>query len=490
MAQVLFEEGLVDLGAAGEYVNGLDDVLAAVRDFTPEVVARVTGISADTIRRLARDLADAAAAAVYGRIGTCTQEFGTVASWLVDVVNTLTGNLDKPGGAMFPKPAAGGINTRGTPRYGRGVTLGRHTSRVRGLPETYGEIPVSCLSDEIETQGDGQVRALVTIAGNPALSTPNSRRLDNALASLEFMVSIDMYINETTRHADVVLPTPSPLTKSHYDIGFYQFAIRNIANFSPAVLPLADGEMEEWRILATLTLIAQGAGADADPALVDDQAASSLAASIGIDLAELGPRIGPDRLVDLMLRGGPYGLTLDKLLENPHGIDLGPLEPRLPELLRTPSGMIELAPPTLIADVERLRASLLRSASGGLVLIGRRHVRSNNSWMHNVNVLVKGKERCTLQVHPDDARRLGLGTHASVRSRVGQVIAPVEVTDVVMPGVVSLPHGWGHDLDGVEMAVARSRAGVNSNVLTDEELYDPVSGNAVLNGIPVEVAPA
>jgi anaerobic selenocysteine-containing dehydrogenase len=496
MVQVLFAEGLVDLGAAGTYVNGVADVERAARDFSPDAVGPLCGIDPETIRRLARELAAAPAAAVYGRIGTCTQEFGTLASWLVDVLNVLTGNLDRPGGAMFAKPAAGGGNTHGAPRYGKGVRLGRRHSRVRGLPESYGEFPVVCLAEEIDTPGDGQVRALVTIAGNPALSTPNGGRLQQAMASLDFMVSVDPYLNETTRHADVVLPPPSALQRSHYDLAFWQFSLRNYANYSAPVLPLGDGDMEEWKILAKLALIAQGMGAEADPAVADDLVIRTMAQQAGRDpdevVAELAPRVGPERMLDFMLRTGPYELTLDELVEHPHGVDLGALEPRLPDMLRTPSGMVELAPEPLVADVERLRASLSRAANGGFVLIGRRQLRSNNSWMHNVNVLMKGKARCTLQVSPADADRLGLddGGSAKVASRVGVVVAPVEITDTLMPGVVSLPHGFGHDLPGVQMEVARAHAGVNSNILADEALFDILSGNAVLNGIPVEVAPA
>jgi anaerobic selenocysteine-containing dehydrogenase len=343
-------------------------------------------ISAAIIRRLARGLAAAPSAAVYGRTGTCTQEFGTVASWLVGVLNVLTGNLDSPGSVMFPEPAAGAPNTLGSPRYGRATRIGRWRSRVRGLPETFGELPVACLAEEIETPGQGQVRALITIAGNPALSAPNSGRLQRTLASLEL-------------------------------------------------------------------------------------------------------------LVDFMLRAGPHLLTLDTLLENPHRVDLGPLEPRLPEVLRTPSGTVELVPEALVADVERLRASLARTHvedDGALVLIERRHLRSNNFWMHNIETLAKGKARCTLQVNPADASRIGLkdGSTARVSSRTGTLVAPVEVTDAVTPGVVSLPLGWGHDLPGVAMAVARAHPGVNSNLLADDERYDELSGNAVVNGIPVKVTPA
>jgi anaerobic selenocysteine-containing dehydrogenase len=475
----------------------------------------VCGIDAATIRRVARELAAAERAAVYGRIGTSTQEFGTLASWLVDVCNALTGNLDRAGGAMFTRAALGAANTRGAPGVGRGVTLARRTSRVRGLPESFGELPVVCLAEEIATPGDGQIRALVTLAGNPVLSIPNGAALDDAFAGLDFMVSFDIYVNETTRHADVILPSASPLAKSHYDLALLQLAVRNVANYSPPALPLGPEELDDWVVLAKLALVAQGLGAGADPALVDELAIRSLVDSAVADehspihgrdpeeiLDALAPRIGPERILDFMARTGPYGdgfgapgrdggLTLDLLLAHPHGIDFGALEPRLPEVLRTPSGKVELAPDVLVDDTARLRASLDRSREG-LVLVGRRDLRSNNSWMHNVNVLVKGKPRCTLQIHPDDATRLDLtdGADAKVASRTGTVVIPVEVTDGIRPGVVSIPHGWGHSLDGVEMEVARANAGVNSNLLADEELFDPVSGNAVLNGIPVSVSAA
>ena len=511
MVQVIVAEGLVDLGAVGPYVAGLDEVCAAVEPFAPEAVAGVTGVPADTIRDLARRLAAAPTAAVYGRIGTCTQAFGTVASWLVDVLNIVTGNLDRPGGAMFAKPVAGSVNTRGTPGRGRGLVINRRQSRVRGLPESLGELPAAAIAEEIDTPGEGQLRALVTVAGNPVVSTPNAERLDAALAQLEFMVSVDIYVNETTQHADVILPVPSALQKSHFDLAFHQLSLRNWANWSDPVLPLDDDQPDEWEVLAKLALIAQGAGPDADPAIVDDLTIGSLVRSAVGDerspfcgrevddvLAELAPRTGPARIVDLLLRNGPYQLTLDDLLAAPHGIDLGELEPRMPEALRTPSGCIELAPPELLADVDRLRATLDSGSTHGtdadrpFLLVGRRHLRSNNSWMHNVNVLVKGKPRCTVHVHPDDAVRLGLGDGdaATVASRVGKVTIPVEVTDAIRPGVVSIPHGWGHDAPGNRMRVAREHAGVNSNILSDEELVDPISGNAVLNGIPVSVSPA
>ena len=497
VANVILSEKLEDLGSVADHVAGLDEVRDALAPFTPEAVETVTGVPAASTRDLARRLAQAPAAAVYGRIGTTTQAFGTLTSWLVDVLNTITGNLDRPGGAMFPKPATGGTNTRGTPGKGRGLVIHRHRTRVRGLPETMGELPVAALAEEIDTPGEGQIRALVTIAGNPVLSTPNSDRLDAALDQLDFMVSVDIYVNETTRHADVVLPVPSALEKDHYDLFLYPLALRNVANWSEPVLPRPEGPPDEWEVLAKLALIAQGQGPDADPAAFDD----TIYAAVGqhapaevLDAVEATGRRGPARVIDLMLRTGPYGLALDDLVANPHGIDLGPLEPRLPDALRTPTGCIELAPPLILSDVERLRAGLDDHADGNgdFLLIGRRHLRSNNSWMHNVSVLMKGKPRCTVLVHPDDAARLGLrdGDAARVASRVGEVTVPVEVTDAIRPGVVSIPHGFGHDAPDVRMRVAREHAGVNSNVLTDEELFDPLSGNAVLNGIPVSVSPA
>ena len=513
LVHTVFDEDLAAPGRLAKHANGLDEVRALAPAFPPERVTEACGIPAPEIRRIARELAAAPRAAVYGRIGTCTQEFGTLASWLVDVLNFLTGNLDEPGGSMFPRAAAGQANTQGTPGRGRGVTLGRWASRVRGLPEVFGELPVVCLAEEIETPGEGQVRALITIAGNPGLSTPNSERLSRAMAGLDLMVSLDVYVNETSRHADVILPGPTPLEHSHYDLAFYQLAVRNIANFTPAVLPPDPTLLQEWQTLLRLTGIVAGQGPDADVDALDDLVAAELvrrevSRSAGPlagrepeeIMAALQRRRGPERLLDLLLRAGPYGdafdsrpggLTLDALEEAPHGIDLGPLEPRIPEVLRTPSGRIELAPEPIVTDIERLRAALERERNGAMVLIGRRQLRSNNSWMHNLEPLVRGKESCTAQVHPDDAARLGLvdGAPARVSSRVGEIEVQVEVTDGVMPGVVSIPHGWGHHVDGIRMSVAGAHPGANSNALADETLIDALSGNAVLNGIPVALEP-
>ena len=495
-----------------QHVNGVDKVEQVAGSFSPDVVAPACGIPADTIKRLARELASAPAASVYGRMGTSTVEFGTLASWLVDVVNVLTGNLDRPGGAMFPTPAHVAVRRSSAEKP---FQTGRWHSRVKGFPEVIGELPVATLADEIETPGEGQVRALVTVAGNPVLSTPNGLRLDQALASLDFMVCVDFYRNETTRHAHVILPPASPLAQGHYDAFFYGLSVRNVAHYSPPVLPLEKGEMDKWRILYHLALIVGGHGAGADVRAMDGMIIGQTVESEirkgnpllhGFEpkdvLTALQRNEGPERMLDFLLRTGPYGddfgsnphgLSLENLKKNPHGIDLGPLKPRIPGILRTASGRIELAPEPFLKDLSRLEGGLhgYVKSGEGLVLIGRRNLRSNNSWMHNLEILVKGREQCTLQIHPEDAARLGLsaGEKARISSRVGAIEVPVEITEEIMPGVVSLPHGWGHGLPGTALSVANTYSGVNSNLLADEEKIDPLSGNAVLNGIPVVVMP-
>ncbi len=494
MAQVLFAEDRVDLGPLAEFTDGLEEVASVVRQFTPERVAPATEIDPATIRRVVRDLTDAGAGVVYGRMGTSTSRFATVTSWLVDVVNVLTGNLDRPGGAMFPLPANAGLPNAVRPGERRPFPLGRWRSRVRGLAEICGELPTACLAEEIDTPGEGQVRALLTIAGNPARSVPNSGRLHAALSSLELLVCVDTYLGETAALADIVLPVPSPLERPHYDVLLYNYACRNVANYSPPVLPLPLGMYPEWETLGRLAIIAAGGHADDDICAWDDQVATAMAARERIDLDALPPgRTGPERLLDVLLHAGPYGLTLDDLEKSPHGLDLGALEPRLPGALRTWHGRIELAPAALIAEVEQVRATLDDDlpAPDDLVLVGRRHLRSNNSWMHNLSAMVAGARRCTLHVNGADAARLGLrdGGRARVTSRVGTLIATVEITDEVIPGVVSLPHGWGHDQPGSRLRVAAERPGVNVNVLVDDAVVDALTGTAVLNGVPVRVAP-
>ncbi|MBB3748532.1 anaerobic selenocysteine-containing dehydrogenase [Mycolicibacterium sp. BK634] len=506
IVHVLFDEDLVDLGRLADHVTGLDRVRAAAQDFTPDAVAGHCGVDADEIRTLAREIAAAPSAAVYGRIGTSTVEFGTLTSWLVDVVNILTGNLDRPGGVMFASSPIAGAPRPARP--GRGFKTGRWRSRVSGHNEVLSELPAVALAEEIETPGEGQIRAMITIAGNPVLSAPDGARLADALDSVGFMVSVDPYLNETTRHADVILPPPPPSRAAHFDLALSGAVVRNNARFSPPVLPLAEGRPDECEILSRLALIVLGMGPDADPTLVDDQViGSTLGKEVadehspvaGRSVEELTAMLpdgrGYERRLDMMLRLGPFGdgfganpdgLTLQTVKDAPHGVDLGALVPRIPEVLRTPSGTVELDHDVILADIPRLLASL--SSEPGFLLIGRRHLRSNNSWMHNLPALSGGSNRCTLQIHPDDAARLDLDDMAVVTGPGGKLEVPVEITDAIRPGVVSLPHGWGHTEPGTRMQVAAREPGVNVNNLNDGTLLDPLSGTAVLNALPVEVA--
>lgn len=504
LVHTLFDEGLLRLGRLADHVTGVDEVQSAVAGFAPETVAARCGIEAATIRELARTLATTERAAVYGRIGTCTQEYGSLASWLVDVVNLLTGHLDEPGGAMFPKAPAFAANTAGKSGVGRGITTGRHASRVSKAPEVFGELPMTCLAEEIETPGTGQVKALIAIAGNPVLSSPNGERVAAALEQLEFMVSLDIYLNETSRHAHVILPGLSPLEEPHYDFAFPMLSWRNQARYSNPVFERADDRPAEWQTLLRIAAIAQGQGAKVDVVEFDDVLFESDVKRQAGDHAEavlraLATKQGPERLLEMSLRNGPYGdgfgrnpdgLTLAKLKESPQGIDLGPLAPRIPEMLRTPSGKVELAPPSMLADLRRAAADLARPAPE-LVIVGRRQVRSNNSWMHNLPVLAKGPFRCTALVHPKDAARLGLldGRRARISNAGRSIEAEVEVSDEMMQGVVSLPHGWGHNLPGTRMAVAAERPGANLNALLDDKQRDLPSGNAVLSGVAVQMSP-
>jgi anaerobic selenocysteine-containing dehydrogenase len=491
VVHTLLEENLATVTVEAE---GLDELRELVRDFTPQVAEGVCGVPAGDIARLARELAAAPTAAVYSRMGGSVVEFGTLTQWLVDLINILTGNLDRAGGTMFTRTAALEVFRTGEP-----FATGRWHSRVKGFPEIIGELPTATLPDEIETPGEGKVRALVNIAANQVIAAPNGPRFGRAFDQLDFMVCVDPYLNETTRRAHVILPPPRMLQSPHYDFLLQIVTVRNYTRFSPPILPLDPDQRSEAEILARLTLIAAGAGAGADPAGVDEMFIGQLLGGAtqipgspfeGRDVAELRAMIegdsGPEQVLDAMLRLGPYGLSLAQLKANPSGIDLGPLEPRLKELLCTPSGRVELAPGPIVADLGRLRTRLA-APRPDVVLIGRRQLRSNNSWLHNVASLVGGSNRCTLHVHPADVTRLGLGEQAVVRSAAGEVVVEVEPTDTIMPGVVSLPHGWGHA--GSTQRVAAANAGVNANALTDESVVDVPSGNAVFNGVPVTVSP-
>lgn len=473
----LFQEGLTAPGPLAGLADGWEAVEEAVAPFSPRAVASATGIAAEEIRHLARQLAAAPGAAVYGRMGASTQSFGGLCQWLIVLLNFATGNLDSPGGSMLPLPAVPMVRGKAGSRR-----FDRWRSRVRNLPEHSGELPSATLADEILTPGEGQVRGLVTIAGNPVLSTPAGRRLEEALPGLEFMVSLDFYLNETSRHADVILPPTPPLEHDHYDIAFNALAVRNVARYSPALFAPPEGAKHDWQILHELRLRLLGEMPEETRRRVEKEGHYGPAGQLAFALTQ-GPYGG---------NGHGDGLTLDRLKEEPHGIDLGPLEPNLAGRLMTGDGRIHLAPEPFLQDLPRLRALLDEPAEGkSLILIGRRHVRSNNSWMHNVPRLMRGKERCTLLVNPRDAEELGLddGGLAAVTSRAGSAEALVEVSDEMKAGVVSLPHGWGHDRPGVRLGVASEHPGTSVNDLTDAQAVDAVSGNAAVNGVPVTVRP-
>lgn len=501
MLRVLLDAGRLDAGRLASMVDGVDTLRAAVAAFDLPDVALRTGIPAERIARLALEVADEPRALVYGRIGACTQEFGGLTMWLLYCLNLLTGHLDAEGGMMFAEPAVDLTRAYGAPGH-----YDRFRSRVRGLPEFGNELPVAVLAEEMLTPGEGQIRAFFTVAGNPVLSTPNGRQLDRALEGLELMVSIDMYVNETTRHAHYILPPVGPLERPHYDVALSGFAVRNVAKYAPALFEPPPDSRQDHEILGELALrLGTAPGLDRVKA-----SARSMVAR----------RLGPDGMLDWMLKTGRYGhenrgslamlarlpgfasmrraleapdrrpagLSAARLAASPNGVDLGPLEPCLARRIATRDRRIHMSPPAFVADLARAAQSL-SAPTAELVLIGRRHVRSNNSWLHNSHRLVKGKPRCTLMIHPQDADRRGIadGSRVRLRSRVGEVEVLAEVTDAVMPGVVSLPHGWGHDRAGVQLSVAKAHAGASINDVIDDRAVDPLSGTAVLNGTPVEV---
>ena len=462
----LFEE---NLGRASHLpVSGVEEVRAALSGFSVAAMSERSGIAEAVIRQLARDFAAADKAVCYGRMGVSTQVFGTLCQWLVQLINLVSGNLDRVGGAVCALPALDVVGAT------RGGNFNRWQSRVSGLPEYGGELPVAALAEEMLTPGEGQIRALITVAGNPVSSTPNGRQLDRALQGLEFMVSVDLYINETTRHADLILPSTAPLEHDHYDSSFYNLTVRNVSRFNEAILPKPQGALHDWEIFVGL--------------------AKAFAAHTGVDLK---PTMAPEQMIDMGLRFGPYGdksehkLSLATLREHPHGVDLGPLSSNLAQRLKTTDQQVQAAPALLIGDLERFAAQAQPSADE-LLLIGRRHVRSNNSWMHNFHRLVKGKPRHQLLMHPRDLTARGLtdGQRVRVQSRVGVVEVEVASSEEMMPGVVSLPHGWGQGQQGVQMDIATRLPGVSANDLTDERFLDALSGNAALNGVPVQVAAA
>jgi len=499
----VFAAGGADAGHLATHIEDVEQLREAVSAFDANQLAARTGIPGGRIAALAGEIVAEPRALVYGRVGACTQRFGGLTMWLIYCLNLLTRHMDAEGGMMFAEPA---VDL--TRAYGSTGHYDRYRSRVRGLPEFGNELPVAALAEEILTSGAGQVRALFTVAGNPVLSTPNGRQLDRALEDLEFMVSIDPYVNETTRHAHLVLPPTSPLEHGHYDVALAGFAVRNVAKYAPALFAPPAGSMHDHEILGELALRLQ--------------TRSGLERNFATARGLVARRLGPDGIIDWMLRTGRYGqenrgplrllarlpgfsemrrqleapdrrpegLSVARLRASPHGVDLGPLEPCLSRRLATPGRRIRLAPPVFVADLPRAAQDLAEPVPE-LVLIGRRHVRSNNSWMHNSQRLVKGSSRCTLMINPEDASRRGIVDGALVRlsSRVGEVQVAAAVTEDVMPGVVSLPHGWGHDRPGARLSIASRRPGVSINDVIDDQCVDSLTGTAVLNGTPVSVQP-
>ncbi len=484
----IYDEKLATPGPLSSFLSDEDTLRRMVAGFAPESVAAATGLTADAIRTLARDFCAAKSAVCYGRLGVCTQEFGALAAWLVNVINIVTGNFDRPGGAMFATPAFDLV--RGATMLGHRGGFDRWRSRVSGRPEFGGELPVSVLAEEIETPGRGQIRALITSAGNPVLSTPNGRRLDDALESLDFMVSIDFYLNETTRHADIILPPTFTLERDHYDLAFALLSVRNVAKYAKPVFEREEDQRHDWEIVLELATRMEASRSFVGRSVVGRGLAGLARRTLG--------RLGPRALLDAGLRLGPYGrsdrkLTLGVLERSPHGVDLGPLQSQLPRALHTADKRIHLVPEIYQRDMDRLRTmQTTPHAVSDLLLIGRRHLRSNNSWMHNSKRLVKGAPRCTLLIHPDDALQLGIddGDLVAISSRVGAVRAPAEISDEMMRGVVSLPHGWGHDRPGTRLSVAEKHPGVSLNDLTDEQFLDGLSGTCGFSGVRVQVAVA
>lgn len=509
LINVIFDEGLERVGYIAQYAAGLDTLRNAVAPFTPEAVSNRTGVAPQAIRELAREIASAPTVATYGRCGAMTQEFGAITIWLMWVLCALTDSLDQPGGVLFPLPAAATHNTRGIPGRGKPFPTGRWHTRAGGHPEILGELPLAALADEILAEGS-PIRALITMASNGARTSPNSARYEEALRGVELMISVDPYVNETTRHADIILPPPSPLERDHYDVFYEQLHSRNHTRYVEPVMAPPPGARSEHDILLEITAVLGGFGA-MDRGEIDDVLLSALVHDIVEEpgsvlahmdpqdvLVALGTERGPQRGLDLRLRAGPYGdhfgarpggLTLAELKRHPNGIDLGPLQPRLPGVLRTPSGHVELAPDPLIADLDRVRDGLGDEAE--LVIVGRRQTRSMNSMLHNVPALMRGRERCTMLIHPDDATARGLvdGGRCEISSEMGTIEATVEVSDTLVPGVVSLPHGWGHDGPGLKLSVASKHPGSNLNALTGSGGIDVLSGTAAFNGVKIQIRP-
>ncbi len=498
----LFATGRVTPGRLADFTDGIEKLESLSAPYTPERVAAITGVPANRLRQLVDDFCSASAPVLYARIGLCTQQFGTLASWLVDVVNILTGRLDAKGGAMFPRPAtAHNDPTMVPPELG----YNRWQSKARGFPEYMSMLPASLMAEEMELRGEHQVRALLTVAGNPVLSVPNGKRIHAAMDDLEFVVAFDFYINETTSQADIIIPSTTQLEHSNYDFLFSATCVRNFAQYSPQVFAPPSGALEQWEIINEVTARMNGmTRTDLEAMMLDGMIAQLQAnapnlAHLSVDdiKQKTAEHEGPERLLDIMLRAGPYGdkfegdgLTLAQLKQMPHGLDLGALEPRFPELLATKNKRIDIAPDIITSDILRLQAALEKGPGDQMLLIGRRHIRDMNSWLHNLNNYARGKNRCTLLINSQDAQRIGLtaGGIARITSKVGEFDAEVDINDSIMPGVVSLPHGFGHTYRNTRQSVATALTpGVSANDLVDDNEMDVPSGTSVVNGVPVSI---
>ncbi len=461
IANYIISEGKLKWGSLADFTDGLDELTAAIKYVSIAKASIETGVREDVILALAETICQAEKAAIYGRVGVSTQSFGGLSHWLINVLNILTGNLDKVGGVLFTTPAIDSIG-RSKPRN----RFNRWQSRVRKFPEFIGELPVACLSEEIETDGPGQIKMLMTSCGNPVLSITNGGRLDKALEKLEYMVSIDIYMNETSRHADIILPPATGVETSHYDLTFHHLAIRNSSKYSPALFEKTEGARYDWEIFQELGNV--------------------LSRKVSGEEINGGKIFTPEQMLSRSMAANTYCITWEQVMESPHGLDLGALKPQLPGRLSHENKRINLAPELLLNDLNRLQASANKSGEGYL-LIGKRHLRDNNSWMHNSEQLQKGKNRCILLINPKDAKKEGLADKEVVRvkSRVGEVKINVEISDEMMPGVLAMPHGYGHNKKGIKMEVAQKNAGVSVNDLTDDLVIDELTGNSAFSNVYV-----
>ena len=461
----VFSTHNVNLRHLETMTQGLDELENVAKAYSPEAVAEFVGIDAPIIRTLADEMMAADSAVCYSRMGASTQTFGGLCQWLTNVLNIITGNFDREGGAMFPQPAFDLLRNH---TRGHKTSFGQYETRVRKLPFFNGEFPVAALAEEIQTEGEGQIKSLITVAGNPVLSTPSGHKLAQAFEGLDYMVCVDIYLNETTKHANIILPGTTGVENSHFDIFFNSFSVRNTVKYSAPLFEKEDEQRSDWQILKEI---------------------SARMTNTAVD------QYTPEMILDMELKRGPYGkqgMSLQKLIDNPHGIDIGPLIPCIEERIKTAEGKVHLLPQLYLDDLPRLNAVMAKPARDKnypFDLIGRRLVKSHNTWTQNSERLVKGKNPCTLEVHPEDAKTLGIvkGQLLTVSSIVGEIEIEAVITDDIQQGVVSMPQGWGHNQKGTNMSVASKQPGVSINDLTDANRVDTLTGNAAFNGTPVAI---